>query len=130
MGEAMRMWGVLYSGCTVSLSNKIDSRVFRPLSSPPAAAAGPAAYLAGGCPCQGRRGGGGGGWACVPDGRQGFQQKPPGVSVGMPKTSACLQMASFVPSTIRTSPTKMHHSGARARKRTPSFFGWKPSSLR
>ena len=126
MGEAMRMWGVLYSGCTVSLSNKIDSRVFRPLSSPPAAAAGPAACLAGGCPCQGR----GGGWACVPDGRQGFQQKPPGVSVGMPKTSACLQMASFVPSTIRTSPTKMHHSGARARKRTPSFFGWKPSSLR
>ena len=129
MGEAMRMWGVLYSGCTVSLSNKIDSRVFRPLSSPPAAAAGPAACLAGGCPCQGRGGGGGGG-ACVPDGRQGFQQKPPGVSVGMPKTSACLQMASFVPSTIRTSPTKMHHSGARARKRTPSFFGWKPSSLR
>ena len=126
MGEAMRMWGVLYSGCTVSLSNKIDSRVFRPLSSPPAAAAGPAACLAGGCPCQGRGGGGG----CVPDGRQGFQQKPPGVSVGMPKTSACLQMASFVPSTIRTSPTKMHHSGARARKRTPSFFGWKPSSLR
>ena len=126
MGEAMRMWGVLYSGCTVSLSNKIDSRVFRPLSSPPAAAAGPAACLAGGGPCQGRGGEG----ACVPDGRQGFQQKPPGVSVGMPKTSACLQMASFVPSTIRTSPTKMHHSGARARKRTPSFFGWKPSSLR
>ena len=126
MGEAMRMWGVLYSGCTVSLSNKIDSRVFRPLSSPPAAAAGPAACLAGGCPCQGRGGEG----ACAPDGRQGFQQKPPGVSVGMPKTSACLQMASFVPSTIRTSPTKMHHSGARARKRTPSFFGWKPSSLR
>ena len=125
MGEAMRMWGVLYSGCTVSLSNKLDSRVFRPLSSPPAGAAGPAACLAGGCPCQGRGGG-----APVPEGRQGFQQKPPGVSVGMPKTSACLQMASFVPSTIRTSPTKMHHSGARARKRTPSFLGWKPSSLR